>query len=103
MMVNSPLMQAVVAEGWSLYSSYDFAVARDDIGDIDSGKAGHVADHIRDNPTYRLALDGTSDRLVETVRDALIAAGVPANKIQAGAYGDPQLRTERHVAVLVNN
>jgi len=34
---------------------------------------------------------------------ALIAAGVPANRIQTGAYGDPQMRTERHVAVLVSN
>ena len=101
---QGPLASAGASStGWSLYRSYDFAVARDDIRDVDSNKAAQVADHMRNNPTYRVALDGTSNRRVGAVRDALIAAGVPASKIQTGAYGDPQLRTERHVAVLVSN
>jgi outer membrane protein OmpA-like peptidoglycan-associated protein len=101
---QGPLASAGASSaGWSLYRSYDFAVARDDIRDVDSNKAAQVASHMRNNPTYRVALDGTSHRRVDAVRDALIAAGVPASKIQTGAYGDPQLRTERHVAVLVSN
>jgi hypothetical protein len=34
---------------------------------------------------------------------ALIDAGVPADKIQTGAFGDPQLRRNSRVAVLVSN
>jgi len=100
---QGPLAGAGSTAGWSLYRSYDFAVARDDIRDADSGKAAQVAAHMRSNPTYRVALDGSSNRRVDAVRDALIAAGVPGNRIQTGAYGDPQLRTERHVAVLIGN
>jgi outer membrane protein OmpA-like peptidoglycan-associated protein len=35
------------------------------------------------------------------VRDALIQAGVPASKIQAGAFGDTQLARDRRVEVLI--
>jgi hypothetical protein len=35
------------------------------------------------------------------VRSALIEAGVPASKIQSGAYGDPQQRRDRRVDVMV--
>jgi hypothetical protein len=37
------------------------------------------------------------------VVDALKDAGVPAYKMQTGAFGDPQLRGERRVAVLVSS
>ena len=37
------------------------------------------------------------------VRGALIVAGVPSAKIQTGAFGDPQLRRDGRVGVLVSN
>jgi outer membrane protein OmpA-like peptidoglycan-associated protein len=43
-----------------------------------------------------------SDRRVNTVRDALIQAGVPAYRIQAGAFGDTGLRRDRRVEVLIS-
>jgi hypothetical protein len=51
----------------------------------------------------RVTLDGSNDRRVGNVRDALINAGVPTYKIQSGAFGDPQLRRDGQVAVLVSN
>jgi hypothetical protein len=49
-----------------------------------------------------LAFDERQDeRRVGNVRDALINAGVPAYKIQTGAFGDPQLRRSGRVAVLL--
>ena len=33
----------------------------------------------------------------------LLNAGVPAYKIEAGAFGDPQFRSDSGVAVLVSN
>jgi len=88
---------------WSVYRGYDFAYARDDINDNDLKKAGQVAEYINRNPSLDVALDGSSTRRVHAVREALITAGVPPDKIQMGAYGDPNLRTDRHVAVLVSN
>ena len=73
------------------------------IHDNDLKKARQVAEYINHNPSHKVALDGTSARRVTAVREALISAGVPSEKIETGAYGDPNLRTDRHVAVLVSN
>jgi hypothetical protein len=61
-----------------------------------------VADH-ETRKVIKIALDGTSNRRVHAVREALIGAGVSSYRIESGAYGDPQLRTDRHVAVLVSS
>jgi hypothetical protein len=50
-----------------------------------------------------VAIDGPTPRYVHSVVDALKEAGVPAYKIQTGTFGDPQLRGERRVAVLVSS
>jgi len=100
---QGPLATAGKSGNWSLYRGYDFAYARDDINDNDLKKAGQVAEYINRNPSLDVAIDGSSTRRVHAVRDALISAGVPPDKIQMGAYGDPNLRSERHVAVLVSN
>jgi hypothetical protein len=55
------------------------------------------------NPSARVAIDGSNERRVGRVRNALIDAGVPANKIQTGSFGDPQQRRDGRVAVLVSN
>jgi hypothetical protein len=55
------------------------------------------------NPSFRVAIDGSNSGRVSKVRDALIEAGVPASRIQIGAYGDPQVRRNSHVGVLVSN
>jgi outer membrane protein OmpA-like peptidoglycan-associated protein len=41
-----------------------------------------------------------SNQRVKAIRDALIKAGVPADKIKAGAFGDPELRRDGRVEVL---
>lgn len=48
--------------------------------------------------SLRVGLDGSNERKVLAVRHALIMAGVPASRIQTGAYGDPQLRRDGRVA-----
>jgi outer membrane protein OmpA-like peptidoglycan-associated protein len=42
-----------------------------------------------------------SNRRVGAIRDALINAGVPASRIQLGAFGDTRLTRDRRVAVLL--
>jgi outer membrane protein OmpA-like peptidoglycan-associated protein len=66
------------------------------------------------NPSLEIGIDGSinsqssgpisqdlSNRRITAVRDALIDSGVPADKIQTGAFGDPQLRRNHRVDVLL--
>jgi outer membrane protein OmpA-like peptidoglycan-associated protein len=88
---------------WSSYRDYTFASNDDGILRVDGNKAREIAEYMNQNPSYRIAIDGSNDRRVSNVRSALIDAGVPAYKIQTGAYGDAQLRRDGRVAVLVSN
>jgi outer membrane protein OmpA-like peptidoglycan-associated protein len=88
---------------WSSYRDYTFASNDDGILRVDGNKAREIADYMNRNPSYRVAIDGSNSRRVNSVRGALIDAGVPAHKIQTGAYGDPQFRRDDRVAVLVSN
>ena len=89
--------------GWSLYRAFTFEGRSDDITGADSNKAREIANYLNRNPSFRVAIDGPSARYVHSVVDALKDAGVPASKMQTGAFGDPQLRSDRRVAVLVSN
>jgi outer membrane protein OmpA-like peptidoglycan-associated protein len=89
--------------GWSSYRDYTFNVNSDDILRSDGNKAREIADYMDRNPSARVAIDGSNERRVSNVRDAVINAGVPAYKIQTGAFGDPQVRRDGQVAVLVSN
>jgi outer membrane protein OmpA-like peptidoglycan-associated protein len=88
---------------WTLYHAYTFKPGSETIVYADAPKAGAVAEYLRRNPTHRVGIDGYSASRVAHVRGALIEAGVPAAKIAAGPVGDPTLRREGRVAVLVGN
>ena len=73
-----------------------------------------MAAYVAQNPSLELGLDGSvnsasahpinqdlSDRRVSAVRDALIEAGVPADRIEMGAFADPELRRNHRVDVLI--
>jgi OOP family OmpA-OmpF porin len=83
--------------------------------DSDTRKVSEITEYMNQNPSLRLGIDGSmdprgtdprnqdlSDRRVNTVRDALIQAGVPAHRIQAGSFGDAGARRDRRVEVLVS-
>ena len=78
-------------------------------------KVSEIATYMNQNPSLQVGIDGSmdprgtdprnqdlSDRRVEAVRSALIQAGVPAHKIQTGAFGDTQLTRDRRVEVLIS-
>ena len=88
---------------WSLYRDYTFNSYSNEILYSDSRKAQEIARYVSQNPSYRVGIDGRSESRVSNVRSALLDAGVPAHKIQVGAFGDPQLRREDRVAVLLAN
>jgi hypothetical protein len=88
---------------WSAYQNYTFSADSNEIMGSDSGKSSEIANHLGQNPTMRVGLDGANDDNVVAVRDALITAGVPAAKIRSGAFGDAQSRRDGYVAVLLSN
>lgn len=97
------------SERWVFYRDFWFDYDSSRIDATDSSKVADVAGYLKQNPTFRLALDGAmdnadlSDRRVDSVRQALVAAGVPAYKIYTGEFGDPRLRRERRVEVLFSS
>ena len=100
--------QAIDGERWSSYRDFWFDYNSFGIDATDAGKVTDIASYLKQNPSFRLAIDGAmpagdvdlGDRRVDSVREALIAAGVPAYKIYTGTFGDPLLRRERRVEVL---
>jgi hypothetical protein len=46
---------------------------------------------------------GLSERRVNAVRNALIQEGVPAHRIQTGAFGDQRPKRDRRVEVLISS
>jgi outer membrane protein OmpA-like peptidoglycan-associated protein len=66
------------------------------------GKVSDIVNYLNNNPGSTVAIDGTADR-AESVRNALLQAGVPASKIQYGTFGDPKLQRDRQVQVLVSS
>ena len=100
--------QAADGERWSSYRDFWFDYNSSRIDVTDASKVTDIAGYLKQNPSFRLAIDGAlpagdadlSDRRIDSVREALIAAGVPAYKIYTGTFGDPLLRRERRVEVL---
>jgi hypothetical protein len=88
---------------WSPYRKFTFNVNSDEILSADSNKPREVADYLNQDSSIRVSLDGSNGQRVSNVRDALIRAGVPAYKIKSGDFGDPQMRRNDKVEVLVSN
>lgn len=85
---------------WTLVKEFMFDYDRPDIRYSESRKPAEVAAYMSQNPSARLGLAGYTDRQsrdqynlplsqrrVATVRDALIEAGVSADRIETGTFG----------------
>jgi len=85
---------------WMSLKDIMFDYDRSDIRYSESRKPAEVAAYMSQNPSVRLGIDGYTDsrgtsqynvplsqRRVTTVRDALIQAGVPADRIETGTFG----------------
>ena len=81
-----------------------FDYDRSDIRYSESRKPSEVAAYMSQNPSVRLGIDGYTDsrgtsqynvplsqRRVAAVRDALIQAGVPSDRIETGTFGTDRL------------
>jgi outer membrane protein OmpA-like peptidoglycan-associated protein len=85
---------------WTLVKEFMFDYDRPDIRYSESRKPGEVAAYLSQYPSVRFGIAGYTDRQstdqynlplsqrrVENVRDALIQAGVPADRIETGTFG----------------
>lgn len=101
----------LAAEGrWSSYRDFWFDFDSSIIDPADRDNIRDAANYLRQNPSYRLAIDAgpaestaLGTQRVAAVRAALLAAGVPGYKIQEGHFGDEQLRRERRVELLIES
>jgi len=85
---------------WTLVKEFMFDYDRSDIRNSESRKPAEVAAYMSENPSVRPGIAGytntqssdqynlpLSQRRVATVRDALMQAGVPADRIETGTFG----------------
>jgi len=103
-----------VVDRWTSFREFMFDYNGADVRASDQSKVSEIAAYVNKNPSLQVGIDGSmdprgsdprdqklSDRRVGAVRDALIQAGVPANKIETGAFGDTRLVRDRRVEVLI--
>ena len=96
---------------WAYYREFNFDRRDANIPASEMDRISEIAAYLGQNPSLNVGLDGSmsgngrerdlGDRRTAAVRDALIQAGVPASKIQIGAFGDPDPGHERQVQVLI--
>jgi outer membrane protein OmpA-like peptidoglycan-associated protein len=107
---------AGVVGGWQNYKQLWFDADKSDVQPSEAKKVAEIASYLKQNPSLEVGIDATenprgnsqtrqdiidlSDRRVKAVRESLIQAGVPSEKIKDGALGDSNLRTQRSVQVL---
>ena len=85
---------------WTSLKNFMFDYDRSDIRYPDSRKPAEIAAYMSQNPSVRVGIDGYTDsrgtsqynlplsqRRVTNVRDALIQAGVAADRIETGTFG----------------
>lgn len=103
-----------VVARWTSYREFWFPYGSADFQDSQNSKLTEIATYMKNNPSLEIGIDGSmdprgtdprdqdlSDRRVGSVRNALITAGVPANRIRVGNFGDSDLRRDRRVEVLI--
>jgi outer membrane protein OmpA-like peptidoglycan-associated protein len=86
--------------GWVSLKDFTFEYDRTDIRTSEVNQPSEIATYVRQNPTVRVGIDGSTDllrgtnqynaelsqRRIGNVRDALIQAGVSADRIDTGTF-----------------
>ncbi len=93
---------AGIAGSWTPYRDIWFDANGSEVRGSEYSKVNETAIYLSQNPNATVAIDGTNDR-ANSVRNALLQAGVPAYKIHYGTFGDPKLQRDRQVQVLVSS
>jgi outer membrane protein OmpA-like peptidoglycan-associated protein len=99
---------------WTSLRTIWFFSNRSDLEPPEILKVSEIVRYMESNPAAELGIDSTTDdgstepadralneRRIDTIRDAMITAGIPFSKIQVGAYGATGSAIDRRVIVLV--
>ena len=106
---KGPTGPAGVVPCWVSYREFWFTSGSADILDTQKSMIADMADYVKRNPSLILGIDGYMDSRhldlskgrVDAVRDSLINNGVPADRIKVGDFGEPKLRRDGRVEVLI--
>jgi peptidoglycan-associated lipoprotein len=92
---------AAAAKQWSSFRDFLFDFDKSAIRSNETSHVSDVAAYLQQNPSARVGIDGHADprgtdpynqslseRRVNAIRDALVNAGVPGNKIKTDAFGE---------------
>jgi outer membrane protein OmpA-like peptidoglycan-associated protein len=91
---------ALAGTGWAALRDFTFDYDRTDIRSSELRQPSEIAAYVRQYPSVRIGIDGSTDllrgtnqynaglsqRRIATVRDALIQAGVSADRIETGSF-----------------
>ncbi|TVQ63874.1 MAG: hypothetical protein EA379_03200 [Phycisphaerales bacterium] len=105
---------AGIVRNWVSYREFWFDSNSSEIHNADRYMLQNIARYMNDNPSLELGIDGSttssgsgsrdqnqSSSRANTVRDALVSAGVPANRISMGSFGDANQRRDNRVELLL--
>jgi len=121
-----PQAQAAPAKQWSSFKDFRFDTNKSDIRSEEMSKVSDISTYLNENPSVQVGIDGYADprgtdrhnqalseRRVNAIRDALVKAGVSADKIKTGAFGEQRLlcndatevcwQSDRRVEVLISS
>jgi outer membrane protein OmpA-like peptidoglycan-associated protein len=98
-----------VVVGWTSYKVFNFNGNDATLNESDMRRVAQIADYMKKNPSLHVGIDGhlnpnnsdLSNNRVNVIRDSLMKAGMPSSQIEIGAFGDPQLRREGRVEVML--
>jgi outer membrane protein OmpA-like peptidoglycan-associated protein len=103
-----------VVARWTAYRELWFIDGSADIRDSEQSKLDEIATYMKRNPSLQIGIDvgvtrrdnSSSDwnlgqRRLNSIRDALVSAGVPNQMIANGSFGDEELRRDGRVEVLI--
>jgi outer membrane protein OmpA-like peptidoglycan-associated protein len=98
-----------VINRWTSYRDFQFASNQANLRASETNKVTEIALYMKSNPSLEIGIDASmeprnqdlSDQRVSSVREALIKAGVPTSRIQAGTFDDRKLAHDGRVAVVI--
>ena len=116
---------AVTVTRWTKFKDILFDFDKSDLRMNETSKVSDIAQYLQQNPSVIVGIDGYADprgtdrynqalseRRVNVIRDALVGAGVSADKITTGAFGEMRLKcnvptqecwqSDRRVEVLIS-
>jgi outer membrane protein OmpA-like peptidoglycan-associated protein len=90
---------------WTAFKDILFDFDKSNLRTNEQREINQIAAYLRENPNFTVGIDGHADprgtpgynqslseRRVNTIKNALMQAGVPADRIQSGAFGESRLK-----------